>query len=163
MALILAAIAASCTPRTVYMPLQTVRTVDRQADTALIKQYIRQISQTTRQNQSQQHNTTDRQTETITLNQNGDTTRHNITRTVFIETTRITELEHIVARQDSAIESLRQQLTTQRTDSTNTPYPVAKPLSRWQQIKLDIFPYALGIIVAILFTAVAGIIKKLRI
>lgn len=41
-----------------------------------------------------------------------------------------------------------------KTDSLRIPYPVERPLSRWQQIKLDFAGYIFGILVLIIFVLV---------
>lgn len=50
----------------------------------------------------------------------------------------------------------------ERTDTIRQPYPVEKPLSRWEQTKMDFGGFALGGIAAVLCIAVVWLIRKFR-
>ena len=50
----------------------------------------------------------------------------------------------------------------ERTDTIRQPYPVEKPLSRWEQTKMDFGGCALGGIAVVLCIAVMWLIKKFR-
>lgn len=50
----------------------------------------------------------------------------------------------------------------ERTDTIRQPYPVEKPLSRWEQTKMDFGGFALGGIAVVLCVAVVWLIKKFR-
>ena len=48
------------------------------------------------------------------------------------------------------------------TDSVQVPYPVEKPLSKWQNFKLQVGGFALAVIVAFVLIVVGKIVYKLR-
>lgn len=50
----------------------------------------------------------------------------------------------------------------ERTDTIREPYPVEKPLSRWEQTKMDFGGFALGGIAVALCIAVVWLIRKFR-
>ena len=50
----------------------------------------------------------------------------------------------------------------ERTDTIRQPYPVEKPLSRWEQTKMDLGGFALGGIAVVLCIAVVWLIRKFR-
>lgn len=49
-----------------------------------------------------------------------------------------------------------------RTDTVREPYPVERPLSRWEQTKMDFGGAAIGGIVIALCTAVVWLVKRFR-
>lgn len=49
-----------------------------------------------------------------------------------------------------------------RRDSVEVPYPVEKPLTKWQQAKQDVGGFAMGGCVALLAIAVAWLVRKIR-
>ena len=50
----------------------------------------------------------------------------------------------------------------ERTDTIRQPYPVEKPLSRWEQTKMDFGGFALGGVAVVLCIAVVWLIRKFR-
>lgn len=50
----------------------------------------------------------------------------------------------------------------ERTDTLREPYPVERPLTRWERTKMDLGGVALGVIVAILCAAVAWLALRIR-
>lgn len=47
-------------------------------------------------------------------------------------------------------------------DSIQVPYPVEKPLTKWEQAKMDLGGIAMGIALAVLIVAVVWMIKRFR-
>lgn len=50
----------------------------------------------------------------------------------------------------------------ERTDTIRQPYPVQKPLTQWEQAKMDFGGFALGGVAVVLCIAVVWLIKKFR-
>lgn len=48
------------------------------------------------------------------------------------------------------------------TDTIRSPYPVEKPLTRWQQAKMDLGGIAIGALIITICAAVVWLIKKFR-
>lgn len=134
---------SSCTT-TQYVPVETVRTEYREADTTKIYDRLSRVFEAMYGRESRADSLVDKYTEKITLNENGDTTRHDKERIIYRATHREQELERTVYRQDSIIESLQATLENVKSDSVQVPNPVEKKLSRWEQTKMDFGGMALG-------------------
>lgn len=151
----------SCT-HTVYTPVETVRTEYRDADTSAIYGHIRNLFDSVRQRETSSDSLIDRIRETVVLNENGDTTRHDNIRIVYRVSSREKELEHQVAEQDSTIDRLRTQLVSVKTDSIRIPYPVEHQLTRWERTKMDFGGMVIGGVAIALCIAVVWLIRKFR-
>lgn len=57
---------------------------------------------------------------------------------------------------------VRDSIYIERVDSISVPYPVEKPLTRWQQTKMDFGGMALGGVAVAVCIAVVWLIKKIR-
>lgn len=120
-----------------YVPVETVRTEYRDADTTAIYARMRTLLEATIRREASSDSVIDRQKETVVIKENGDTARHETERTVYVSSRREKELESTVARQDSVIDSLRAQLASAKVDSVAVPYPVERELTRWERTKMD--------------------------
>lgn len=161
MMLAVAVMVSGCT-RTTYVPLETVRTEYVEADTTGLYERLRDFFESMYSRETSSDSVIDRQKETVVLKENGDTARHDTERTVYVSSRREKELEHEVRQRDSIIGSLRLRLTSVKADSIRVPYPVERPLSRWEQTKMDLGGFALGGVAAALCVAVIWLIRKFR-
>ena len=161
MMLAVAVMVSGCT-RTTYVPLETVRTEYDGADTTGLYERLRDFFESMYSRETSSDSVIDRQKETVVLKENGDTARHDTERTVYVSSRREKELEHEVRQRDSIIGSLRLRLTSVKADSIRVPYPVERPLSRWEQTKMDLGGFALGGVAAALCVAVIWLIRKFR-
>lgn len=160
--IVVTALFSSCTP-TKYIPVETVRTEYREADTTAIYNRLLRLFESRMERETRADSLIDRTKETVVLTASGDTARHDTERVVYHSTLRERELEHRVREQDSIIGSLRTQLSSVKSDSIQVPYPVEMPLSRWQQIKMDFGGFAMGgVLVAVCF-AVVWMVRRRRI
>lgn len=157
----LLALCASCT-RTVYKPVETVRTEYVKADTTGLYEGIRSLLDFMFRREASSDSLIDRTKETVVLKENGDTARHDKERVVYVASHREKELEHTVRQQDSIIKSLRLLLESAKSDSIPVPYPVEKRLTKWEQTKMDFGGFALGAVGAVVCIAVVWLIKKFR-
>ena len=57
---------------------------------------------------------------------------------------------------------IRDTLYLSRTDSIRVPYPVEKPLTRWQQWKIELGGFAMAAILALLAFGIFRLVRKLR-
>lgn len=151
----------SCT-RTVYEPVETVRTEYVEADTTGLFERLRSYFESIYRRETSTDSVIDRSKETVVLKENGDTARHDKERIVYVSSQREKELEHMVAQQDSIIDALRLQLLSVKSDSIPVPYPVEKKLTRWEQTRMDFGGFALGGIAVALCVAVVWLIKKFK-
>lgn len=147
---------------TKYVPVETVRTEYREADTAAIYGRDRSFFEAMFRREHSSDSVIDRSKETVVLKENGDTARHDKERTVYVSSRREKELEHKVRQSDSIIAALRLRLESVKTDSVPVPYPVERKLSRWEQAKMDFGGEAIVALVIIVIAAVAWLIKKFR-
>lgn len=152
---------SSCTT-TKYVPVETVRTEYREADTTAIYNRLLKLFESSREKETRSDSLVDRLKETVILKENGDTARHDRERIVYRATAHEKELERKVLQQDSVINALTLQLSSIKSDSTPMPYPVEKPLTKWQQTKMDLGGIAIGAIVVVLCIAVVWLIRKFR-
>lgn len=161
MMLAVAIMASGCT-RTVYEPVETVRTEYVEADTTGLYERLRDFFESMYSRETSSDSVIDRQKETVVLKENGDTARHDTERIVYVSSRREKELEHEVRQRDSIIDSLRLQLASVKSDSIPVPYPVERKLSRWEQTKMDLGGIALGGVAVALCAAVIWLIRKFR-
>ena len=137
----------SCT-RTVYTPVETVRYEREEADTSkfmvLINSLKEQISQKESKKESLIHKEWDK--ETVTLNQNGDTIGHDRDHGSYtqLSTKERSEYERTIESLRDSINDLRSQLESVKVDSVPVPYPVERPLSKWEEVKMEAGGWAIG-------------------
>ena len=160
-AAVLLAVCCGCT-RTVYEPVEVVRTEYKEADTAAIYNRLLRLFEARREKETRSDSLVDRQKETVVLRENGDTARHDRERIVYVSSKHEKELEHKVKEQDSIINYLRTQLSSVKSDSIPVPYPVEKKLTRWEQTKIDYGGEAIVAMVGLLCIAVIWLIRKFR-
>lgn len=155
----LAVTLSGCTS-TRYVPVETVRTEYKEADTTSIYNRLRSYFEALRQKETSRDSVIDRTKETVVIKENGDTARHDRERIVYVSSLREKELEHKLSQRDSTIDALRLQLASVKADSIAVPYPVERELTWWQQTKMDFGGMALGAVVAALCVAVVWLLKK---
>lgn len=160
--LIVALLLPSCSPRTVYVPTTEVRTEYREADTAVIYDRARSFFEAMFRRDVSSDSVIDRTKETVVLKENGDTARHDKERTVYVSSRREKELEHKVRQSDSTIAALRLRLESVKADSVPVPYPVGRPLSKWERTKMDLGGFALGGIAVVVLAVIVWIVKIKR-
>lgn len=157
----LSAALGGCTS-TKFVPVESVRTEYREADTTGIYDRLRSFLESQYRRESSSDSVIDRQKETVTLNENGDTARHDTERIVYVSSRRERELEHKIKQRDSVIDALRLRLAAVKVDSIPVPYPVERELSRWEQTKMGFGGEAIVALAVILGAAVVWLVRKFR-
>lgn len=147
---------------TKYVPVETVRTEYREADTTAIYDSLRSFFESLYSRETSSDSVVERNKETVVLKENGDTARHDKERIVYVSSRREKELEHKLSQKDSVIDALRLQLASVKADSIPVPYPVERKLSRWEQTKMDLGGIAMGGVAVALCVAVIWLIRKFR-
>ncbi len=162
--IILIVVCAGCSRKTVYVPVESVRTEYMEADTTAIFNRFLRLFESLRQKEIQSDSVIDRQKETVVLNENGDTTKHFKTKYVYVSSKREKELEQRLSEKDSVISDLKAQLMSAKSDTIRVPYPVERDLSRWEQTKMDFGGFAIGGLVAsvVIIALLVWLIKKYR-
>ncbi len=161
LALMLILILSGCSKR-VYVPVESVRTEYREADTTGLYNRIAKLFEARREREVKSDSVVDRTKETVVLNERGDTTKHIQTKFVYVASNREKELEQKVSHQDSVISDLRTQLLSVKSDSIPVPYPVEKQLTKWQQAKMDLGGIAMGGLGIVVCFIVIWLIKKFK-
>lgn len=59
------------------------------------------------------------------------------------------------------VKEVRDTVYTERTDTIREPYPVEKPLTRWQRAKMDVGGVAMGVVGAALIWLIVWVARKL--
>lgn len=152
---------SGCT-RTTYVPVESMSTEYREADTTGIYERLRNYFEAMYSREVASDSVIDRSKETVVLKENGDTARHDKERIIYASSRREKELEHKLLQRDSIIDALRLQLASVKADSISVPYPVERKLSRWEEAKMDLGGFALGVMAAALCVAVVWLIRKFR-
>lgn len=145
-----------------YVPVETVRTEWREADTTAIYDRLRSFFESLYSRETSSDSVVERNKETVVLKEDGDTARHDKERIVYVSSRREKELVHKLSQRDSIIDALRLQLASVKSDSIPVPYPVERQLSRWEQAKMDFGGVALGMIVAAVCVAVVWLVRRFR-
>lgn len=151
-----------CT-RKVYVPVESVRTEYREADTTAIFSRLLNIFESRKEKQSKSDSLVDRTKETIVLNEKGDTTRHDKEHTVYKSTQREKELETENKTLRDSLSVLNTRLESIKTDSVPSIVTVERELSKWEKAKMDFGGMAMGgagVLFIALCIAVVWLIKK---
>lgn len=98
----------------------------------------------------------------IVLNDRGDTLRTDRETDTQRTTTRERQLLRLLSRSDSTVAALRHTVDSLRADTAARIVETERPLSRWQQAKMDLGGIAIGAAAAALCIAVVLLIQKLR-
>ena len=129
---------------TQYVPVETVRTEYREADTTSIYNRLLAIFESRKEKESQSDSLIDRMKETVVINEQGDTTRHDMEHIVYKATAREKELEVENKMLRDSISVLTARLESIKTDSASAPYPVEKivevekNLTWWQSLRMNV-------------------------
>lgn len=151
----------SCT-RTVFEPVEIVRTEYVEADTTGLYERLRNYFEAIYHRETSTDSVIDCSKETVVLKENGDTARHDKERIVYVSSRREKELEHQLSQRDSIIDALRLQLASVKSDSIPVPYPVEKKLTRWEQTKMDAGGIAIGFMATVMVVAVVWLVRRFR-
>lgn len=144
MLFILLALSCGCRTVTRYVPMESVRTEYLEADTTAIFNRLLKIFESRREKESKSDSLVDRAKETVVLNENGDTTRHDKERTVYVSSRREKELESENKTLRDSLSVLNTRLESVKTDSVPSIVPVERELSRWENVKMDFGGMAMG-------------------
>nr|DAF03834.1 MAG TPA: Cell-membrane associated Mucin15 [Caudoviricetes sp.] len=152
---------------TKYVPVErTVTRIEyRDADTTALMNRWRSLIESMRQTERTSDSVVDREKETVTLNDKGDTVRLIQNHYIYVSSKREKELEREVSERDSTINALRTQLASVKIDSVyvEKPIEVGRKLTKWEQVKMDFGGMFLGGLIAVVVSAViVWIVKRKR-
>lgn len=164
LSVILTCLICSCS-RKVYVPVETVRTEYRDADTTAIFNRLLKIFESSKEKELKSDSLIDRENVTVVLNIQGDTVKEVKTKYVYRATKREKELETENKTLRDSLSVLNTRLESIKTDSIPSIVTVERELSRWEKAKMDFGGMAMGGTVVFfigLCIAVVWIIKKGR-
>ena len=121
--------------RTIYVPAETVRTERQEADTAKF----------------------------MALNEKGDTIFRDRFIYINLQSEEKKEYERTIENLRDSVSDLRSQLESVKVDSVPVPYPVERPLSKWEQVKMDVGGIAIGAGAALLVAVIALLVWLIKV
>lgn len=98
----------------------------------------------------------------IVVNQQGDTLRTDSTKEIVKDHTLKEENKRLLAELDSLREVIKSMSEQTHIEDVDKPYPVEKPLTRWQQVKMDFGGVAMGGSVVAIAFVIIWLIKKFK-
>lgn len=145
---------AGCT-NTRYVPVESVRTEYVHADTAKFMALINSLKEEIRSKESKTESLIHKEKETVKVNEKGDTIYRDRFIYINMQSEEKKEYERIIERQRDSISNLQTRLESVKADSVPVPYPAERPLTKWEQTKMDFGGMAIGGIVALGLAVVA--------
>lgn len=164
-ALLFMVVAGLCGCKSVkYVPVETVRTEYREADTTAICNRLLKFFDSRKEKESKSDSLVDRTKETVVVNTEGDTVRHYKTKYVYVSTNREKALDVENKMLRDSVSVLNTRLESAKADSIPVPYPVEKQLTKWQQTKMDFGGIAFGgmVVGVVLIAVLAWLARKRR-
>lgn len=152
---------AGCT-RTVYEPMETVRTEYVAKDNYELRDVIKSLTERLYQKERQVDSLMQSYRELLVLSDKGDTLRHDREKIIYRASHRESELEKLVESKNDSIRELMRQLESVKSDSIRVPYPVERKLSKWERAKMDFGGEAIVSVAVVLIAVVIWIVKKFR-
>lgn len=145
-----------------YVPVETVHTEYRQADTTAMYNYLLRIFESRREKETRSDSLIDRTNETVVLNAQGDTIRRTRTQYVYASSIRERELETENKMLRDSLSVLNTRLESIQADTVPSIVPVERELSRWEKAKMDFGGMAIGGILIALCIAVIWLVKRFK-
>ncbi len=140
--LLLACVMCGCRTRCVPAPEYHAETL--KTDTAIYNAILRMMRESVRSNQMSSDSLTHFLRETTTLNEQGDTTRHDRVEYIYLSSYKEKEYERMIEEQRDSIGILNARLESVKQDSIPVPYPVERKLTKWERTKMDFGGIAFG-------------------
>lgn len=146
----------------IYVPVESVRTEYREADTTAIYNRMKSLLELSRQRETSSDSVVERNKETVVLKENGDTARHDRIRIIYKSSRREKELEQKVRSQDSILSDMRTRLASSATDTIKVldPYPVEKKKSFLEKAKEGLGELALFLMLVVLMVIILRYLRK---
>lgn len=132
-----------CTSK-IYVPQTEVRTEYVHGDTAKFLAIINSLKEQISQKESKKESLIHKEKETVTLNEKGDTILRDRFIYINLQSEEKKEYERTIENLRDSISDLRSQLESVKADSVPVPYPVERPLSKWEQVKMEAGGWAIG-------------------
>lgn len=146
---------SGCTPKVQYVPVESVRYERVEADTSKFMALINSLREEIRSKESRTESLIHNEKETVTVNEKGDTIFRDRFIYINLKSEEKKEYERIIERQRDSISNLQTRLESVKADSVPVPYPVERPLTKWEKTKMDFGGMAIGGMIALGLAVVA--------
>ncbi len=146
-----------------YVPVESVRYERVEADTSKFMALINSLREEISSKESKKESVIHNEKETVRLNENGDTIFRDRFIYINLQSEEKKEYEYIITSQRDSINILNQRLASQKTDSIQVPYPVERPLSKWEQVKMEAGGWAIGAGSALFVALVAVVVWLIKV
>jgi len=122
---------------TKYVPVETVRYVRTEGDTAKFVTLINSLRSQLVSRESTERTYISKEKERTTLNENGDTIDHDKTQYIYLSEKERAEYEQTIESLQDSIATLNARQSIAKTDSVSVSYPVERELTLWEKTKMD--------------------------
>lgn len=156
-----AVILCGCT-RTIYQPVETVRTDSVSTNTQVNESQFQYLMNAFRHQVNTRDSVVIRDSVVMVVNETGGIVSKEVFRDRDRNRSRDEVIIQIQAKYDSIFNAQREEFNAVLEQIQQIPIPVEKPLSKWERIKQEIGGIAIGILVAILSIAVVWLIRKIK-
>ena len=146
--LVLACLICGCTS-TKYVPMPEHHTESIRTDTAIYNSILRTLRESVQSRQLSSDSLTHFLRETTTINEQGDTTRHDRIEYIHLSSYKEREYERVINEQRDSIGRLTARLESAKTDTIPVPYPVERiveverELTWWETFLMDMGGFTL--------------------
>ena len=146
--LLLACFMCGCTS-TKYVPMPEHHTESIRTDTAIYNAILRTFRESVQSRQLSSDSLTHFLRETTTINEQGDTTRHDRIEYIHLSSYKEREYERVINEQRDSIGRLAARLESAKADSVPVPYPVERIVevererTWWETFLMDMGGFAL--------------------
>ncbi len=158
---IFAVILCGCT-RTIYQPVETVRTDSISTTTEFNEAQFQYLLNALKHQVNTRDSVVIRDSVVMVINEAGGVVSKEVFRDRDRNHSRDEAITQIKAKYDSIFKAQREEFNAVLDQIQQIPMPVEKPLSKWEQLKQEVGGIAIGILVAILSIAVVWLIRKIK-
>lgn len=158
---IFAVILCGCT-RTIYQPVETVRTDSISTTTEFNEAQFQYLLNALKHQVNTRDSVVIRDSVVMVINEAGGVVSKEVFRDRDRNHSRDEAITQIKAKYDSIFKAQREEFNAVLDQIQQIPMPVEKPLSKWEQLKQEVGGIAIGILVAILSIAAVWLIRKIK-
>lgn len=156
-----AVILCGCT-RTIYQPVETVRTDSVSTNTQVNESQFQYLMNVLNHKVNTRDSVVIRDSVVMIINETGSVVSKEVFRDRDRNHSRDEAVTKLQAKYDSIFNAQREEFNAVLDQIQQKPIPVKKPLTKWEHLKQEIGGIAIGILVAILSIAVVWLIRKIK-
>lgn len=157
----LCGIFCGCT-KTIYQPVESVRTDSIVTNTTIDNERFQMLMSALERRVNTKDSVIIRDSVVMVINEAGGIVSKETFHDRDRNYTKDEAVLQIQAKYDSIINAQREEFNAILEQIQQIPVPVEKPLSKWEQTKMDVGGVSIGILIAIAVIAVIWLIKKIK-